>query len=78
MQMDEEGIRERIRLLRTPIDFAALIKDGILAREGAWYRILDYDRVPAHVWVQIGSAKTGEDGVVQFRFPGRADPTEGT
>ena len=77
MRIDKERIREQMRLIRTPIDFAALIKDGILAREGGWYRILDPDRVPEHVWVQIGSARSGEDGVVLFRFPGRADPTEG-
>lgn len=62
---------ERKSLLAIPIDFEALIADGVLAREGEWYRILDYDRVPKHVWVQVGSAATGEDGLVRFRFPGR-------
>lgn len=72
MRLTKDQVEERIKLIQTPIDFDALITDGILAREGSWYRIVDPARVPEHVWVQIGSAKGGEDGVILFRFPGRS------
>lgn len=71
MRLTKEEVEERIKLLQTPIDFDALIDAGILAREGSWYRIVDADRVPEHVWVQIGSAKSSDRGVVLFRFSGR-------
>lgn len=70
MRLSREEVERRIKLLNTPVDFERLIEDGVLARDGAWFRILDHERVPQHLWVQIGELKVNE-GVLSFRFPGR-------
>ncbi len=66
-RLTKEEVEERIKLLRTPIDFERLISDGVLQREGAWYRILDPARLPEHVIAQIGGITETEAGLC-FRF----------
>lgn len=36
-------------MLAEPVDFKALEDEGVLTKEGAWYRIHDFDALPERV-----------------------------
>lgn len=40
-----EQLREEVLELAKPIDFDQLIRDGILEKSGAWYKVLDFKRL---------------------------------
>lgn len=51
-------------MLAKPIDFETLIADGVLEKNGAWYKILDMDRLPDHATAKIREARS--DGCVKL------------
>jgi hypothetical protein len=55
---------EKIESVATPIDFEALIAEGILEKKGARYKILDMTRLPQHAQDKIKEFST--DGTVKF------------
>lgn len=71
MRLSAAEVERRRKMLEMPVDFDSLIEAGVLAQQGAWYRVLDPDRVPEHLWVQIGGPPRVEDGQLVFRFSGR-------
>jgi len=73
LSLSPKDIEERIRLLRAPVDIEGLKEEGVLEQDGAWLRILDPERVPEALWVQIGEMRL-QEGVMSFRFPGRPGP----
>jgi hypothetical protein len=60
----KEYFLEKVQSLATPIDFEALISDGILEKKGARYKILDMTRLPRHAQDKITEFCT--DGTVKF------------
>ena len=48
-----QQVTEKLKDLATPIDFEDLIKKGIIKKRGAWYEILDKNKLPKHVGAQI-------------------------
>jgi len=61
---------EQARLLATPIDFEAVISEGIIEKRGDWYAIRDPERLPAHAWKRgyALSMGTGPDSGVLVKF----------
>jgi hypothetical protein len=51
-------------MLSTPIDFDQLVADGVLKKRGAWWQVLDWDRLPEHARRKVQNFKTGN--CVQF------------
>ncbi len=54
--------------LATPIDFDSLIREGVLEKRGAWYRILKMDRLPEYAKAQIRVFKTTKDKELLVKF----------
>jgi hypothetical protein len=67
--MTKEEFRQKVVELATPIDFDQLIRDGVLAKDGAWYRILDLKRLPKHASGKIKTIQTGPKGTKIKFFP---------
>jgi len=57
-------LRHLAEMLSTPIDFDLLVADGILKKRGAWWQVLDRDRLPEHARHKDQNLKTGN--CVQF------------
>ncbi len=51
--MPDKNIDLAKQLGQTPIDFPQLIKDGVLRRQGAWYEVLDWERLPDHALQKV-------------------------
>lgn len=62
--MSKEEMLEKAKSLATPVDFEALISDGILEKKGTWYKILDMERLPDHAKGKITEFASG--GMVKF------------
>ncbi|MCW8880411.1 MAG: hypothetical protein OQJ89_00395 [Kangiellaceae bacterium] len=62
--MTKQEALELAKQLATPIDFDQLIKDGIIEKKGAWYQVLDMERLPKHAKKQI--TEFTQDGKVKF------------
>ena len=58
-----EEIIQSLEEAVTPVDFDALIKDGILEKDGAWFKVLDFKRLPKHASIKITTAKQGPKGL---------------
>ena len=71
-KLTKEQVEERRRLLDIPIDFEALVEDGVLGHAGGFYTVLDAARVPDHLWLQIDVVKENAASLISFRAPGRA------
>lgn len=47
-----------------PIDFASLIEEGLLAKEGGWYRVLKtMDDLPEHARRKINKVEADDKGI---------------
>ena len=64
-----EGLKQEIIALATPIDFDQLVADGVLAKDGAWYKVLDLERLPKHASKKIKTLQTGPKGTRVKFFP---------
>ena len=64
-----EELRERIKVLTTPIDFEALIKAGVLEKGGAWYKVINWKELPPHASGKVKSMKQTKDGVYVTFYP---------
>jgi hypothetical protein len=62
--MTPEEFRAGVLELAEPIDFNQLIRDGVLQKSGAWYKVLDYKRLPKHASNKIRAAELNSDGTV--------------
>jgi hypothetical protein len=52
----------------TPIDFDQLISNGVLAKSGDWYKLLDMGKLPEHARIKIRKMRQSENGIlVKFR-----------
>ena len=67
--MTAEEVRQGILEIATPIDFALLINDGVLIKEGVWYRVLDMKRLPKHASMKIKTIESGPKGVRVKFYP---------
>lgn len=57
--LSKKEILEQAQRLATPINFEALIDQGILGdKKGAWYPVLDMDRLPEHAKAQMEAFDT--------------------
>lgn len=56
--MSKQEMKEKLKKLATPIDFEGLIKKGVLKKKGAWYEILNMDKLPKHAKAQAIAMKT--------------------
>lgn len=55
-----------------PIDFDALIAEGIIERDGNWYLVPDLKKLPRHAERKILKTRPTKKGLkVQFRPPRR-------
>jgi hypothetical protein len=41
-------IRANLEMLATPIDFSKLEAEGAIKKKGAWYEVLDGNKIPEH------------------------------
>ena len=64
-----EELRERIKVLTTPIDFDALIRDGVLEKQGSRYKVIKWDQLPPHVTAKVKSFKQTDKGVFVTFYP---------
>jgi hypothetical protein len=62
--MSKDEVLEKARSLAIPIDFEDLIKKGVLEKKGAWYKILDMERLPIHAKDKITELASG--GMAKF------------
>jgi hypothetical protein len=62
--MSKEEMLKQAISLATPIDFEALVVEGILEKKGAGYKILDMKRLPDHAGDKIIGISS--DGTVKF------------
>jgi hypothetical protein len=62
-------LRQTAVVLATPIDFDALITDGILRNRGEWYEIVDLARLPENARVKIRAVRA--PNLVKFRKPSK-------
>ena len=53
-----EELRANILELAQPIDFDQLIRDGVLEKSGAWYKVLDWSRLPKHASRKLKTLRT--------------------
>jgi hypothetical protein len=60
----EMQLKEKIKKLAEPVDFDAFEKDGVLKKKGAWYLVLQYDKLPKHVTDRIVSIQADKQGRV--------------
>ncbi|MBI3425020.1 MAG: hypothetical protein HY011_18955 [Acidobacteria bacterium] len=61
-------IEQRRKLVALPIDFDALIAEGLLEKKGAWYKVTDISKLPQHVRAKMGALRTEPQGTfVRFR-----------
>lgn len=67
--MTAEEVRQGIFEIAIPIDFDQLINDGVLVKEGAWYRVLDMNRLPKHASMKIKTIESGPKGVRLKFYP---------
>lgn len=65
----KEELRDRIKVLTTPIDFDALIKTRVLEKKGAWYKVLNWRELPPHASGKVKSMKQTKDGVYVTFYP---------
>ena len=56
--MTKDEVLRLAKLHATPIDFDALIEQGVLEKKGAWYAILDMERLPEHAKRRVKSLKS--------------------
>jgi hypothetical protein len=49
----KNDFQARARLLLQPINLRGLIRRGILAKKGAWYRVLKFNALPVHARAQV-------------------------
>lgn len=65
--IDKKTILAEAQKLATPIDFDALIGQGVLGnKKGAWYPVLDMNRLPEHAKAQITALSDGDGVKVKF------------
>lgn len=77
--MDRAELRkllvESVRLLAAPIDFEALVRDGVLEPVGKGYRVLDFNRLPEQARKRMRSMTQRKDGSLIVQFS-KAKPTK--
>lgn len=62
-----ENIRSLIELLAQPIDFENLISNGVLEKNGHWYKLIKPNQLPEHATRKIIRIMSANDTVkVQF------------
>jgi len=69
----EEELWQALDDAAKPIDFEALLAEGIIEKDGAWYKVPDMKALPKHASRKIKTVKTGPKGIrVQFRPASKA------
>ena len=64
-----EEVKEGILELAKPIDFEQLIRDGVLEKDGAWYKVLDFKNLPKHASRKLKTIETGPKGTRVKFYP---------
>lgn len=64
LDISPEGIRALIEVLAKPIDFESLETEGLLKKEGSWYRLINPKDLPEHVSRKIIEIKTDDSGTL--------------
>lgn len=63
-----QGIASETKKLAQPIDFNELESKGIITKEGAWYRVNDFNALPEHARVKVSSMSQDSRGIkVKFK-----------
>ena len=58
-----QALARKTRELVRPVDFEDLEARGVLKKEGAWYRVLDFKEVPKHVWAKAQEMAQDRKGI---------------
>lgn len=61
--------------LISPVNFEDLEARAVLKKEGAWYRVLDFKRVPKHVWSKVQAVDQDSKGI-RIKLAKRTKKTE--
>ena len=67
--LGREEIIKLARQLATPVDFKQLEKEGIIEKDGAWYKIKDFNSLPEYAYRQINEFRTDSKGNILVKFP---------
>lgn len=65
----KEELRDRIKVLTTPIDFDALIKSGVLEKKGARYKVIKWNELPPHATGKIKTVTQSDKGTFVTFYP---------
>jgi hypothetical protein len=65
----KEELKERIKVLTTPIDFDALIKSGVLERQGKRYKVIKWNELPPHATGKIKTITQSNKGTFVTFYP---------
>lgn len=66
--MTSNELREHIRLMIQPVDLEGLIAQGVLAKAGAWYRIMNMKKLPKSVSMHISEISRDSQGRAKIKF----------
>ena len=66
--MGREELEQILRDFATPIDFDALISDGVLEKQGSWYKILSMERLPSWAKAKIRQLKSSDQKGILVKF----------
>lgn len=58
-----EQIASEARSAAEPVDFDALERDGVLSKEGVWYRIHRYESLPENAAARISEIAQDAKGI---------------
>ncbi|MBV9850138.1 MAG: hypothetical protein JO250_10735 [Armatimonadetes bacterium] len=64
-----EEVMHTAEMQSIPIDFAGLIRAGVIERRGPWYKVHRWEDLPEHARAQISDWKSGQEMVVRFHRP---------
>ena len=57
-----EDIANDTKKLADPVDFKGLESRGLISKEGAWYRVQDFNTLPFHVKAEVSEVCHDDHG----------------
>ncbi|HBY00540.1 MAG TPA: hypothetical protein DEG93_09310 [Gammaproteobacteria bacterium] len=66
--INHDELLSHLKELAEPIDFEALENDGLIVKDGAWYRVPNQDALPSHAAKKIDITAADSKGIkVKFK-----------
>ena len=61
--INRDELLSHLNELAEPIDFEALENEGLIVKDGAWYRVPDQDALPPHAAKKIDKVVADSKGI---------------